>query len=58
MPGDHNGLEIVFEEAKMPRSARDITFITIFTTTDDGEIVDYYKSERVQFSVVAAPFKA
>lgn len=51
MPGDHNGLEIVFAEAKMPRKAVNIDTLIIYTTTDDGEIVDYYSSSVTQFAV-------
>ena len=42
----------------MPRSARDISTLIVYTTTEDGEIVDYYESEIVHFSVIGAPFIA
>jgi hypothetical protein len=58
MPGDHNGLEIVFDQVQMPRTAVDIDTLIIYTTTDDGEIVDYYSSEITQFKVLPAPFLA
>ena len=42
----------------MPRSAVEISDLIIYTTTDDGEIVDYYSSSEVHITVVPKPFKA